>query len=82
MHGGGAWESDLVFGIVEGEPGIFPDPIARLLRLLRSPLRHRRASSPPAPGTAPSVEPPAVEPPDGEPPEPDGADGAGRRAEP
>ncbi len=22
------------FGIVEGEPGFFPDPIARLLRLL------------------------------------------------
>ena len=26
--------SDVRFGIVEGEPGIFPDPIARLLRLL------------------------------------------------
>ncbi len=30
------------FGIVEGEPGIFPDPIARLLRLLGRPFRHDR----------------------------------------
>ncbi len=27
------------FGIVEGEPGIFPDPIARLLRLLGRPFK-------------------------------------------
>ncbi len=30
------------FGIVEGEPGIFPDPIARLLRLLGRPFRRDR----------------------------------------
>lgn len=29
------------FGIVEGEPGIFPDPVARLLRLLARPFRNR-----------------------------------------
>lgn len=28
-------------GIVEGEPGIFPDPVTRLLRLLARPFRNR-----------------------------------------
>lgn len=31
------------FGIVDGEPGIFPDPIARLLRLFGRPFRARPA---------------------------------------
>lgn len=31
------------FGIVEGEPGIFPEPIARLLRRLARPFRTRAA---------------------------------------
>lgn len=30
------------FGIVDGEPGIFPDPIARLLRLLGRPFKRDR----------------------------------------
>ncbi len=29
------------FAIVEGEPGIFPDPVSRLLRLLARPFRNR-----------------------------------------
>jgi hypothetical protein len=29
------------FGIVEGEPGIFPDPVARVLRRLARPFRER-----------------------------------------
>ena len=33
---------DVRFGIVEGEPGIFPDPIARLFRLLGSGFRRKR----------------------------------------
>lgn len=33
------------FGIVEGEPGIFPDPVARLLRRLARPLRDRARKS-------------------------------------
>jgi hypothetical protein len=40
-------------GIVEGEPGIFPDPIARFLRRI---FRTRDAESVPPP--------PAIEPPD------------------
>ena len=31
----------MLFGIVEGEPGIFPDPVSRLLRLLARPFRNR-----------------------------------------
>lgn len=30
------------FSIVEGEPGIFPDPIARVLRLLGRPFKRDR----------------------------------------
>ena len=37
-------------GIVEGEPGIFPDPIARFFRWLGR-LGRRRDESPPAPPT-------------------------------
>ena len=33
------------FGIVEGEPGMFPDPVARLLRRLARPFRPRAAKS-------------------------------------
>lgn len=33
------------FGIVEGEPGIFPEPVARVLRRLARPFRARRAES-------------------------------------
>jgi len=34
--------------IVEGEPGIFPDPIARFFRWIFSPLgRRRREKAPP-----------------------------------
>ena len=39
----------MVFGIVEGEPGVFPDPIARILRfvsrLIRAPFRSGRRRS-------------------------------------
>jgi hypothetical protein len=45
--------------IVEGEPGIFPDPIARALRALARLLDRRRAENP-------ANEPPAE---DGEPPQ-------------
>jgi hypothetical protein len=36
-------------GVVEGEPGIFPDPIARLLRAIGRfiPPRRREAAKPP-----------------------------------
>lgn len=33
------------FGIVEGEPGIFPEPVARVLRRLARPFRARAAKS-------------------------------------
>lgn len=34
------------FGIVEGEPGIFPDPVARVLRGLGRLLRRDEAAKP------------------------------------
>lgn len=37
------------FGIVEGEPGIFPDPIARLLRLLGTAFRREQQKDRTAP---------------------------------
>jgi hypothetical protein len=38
----GQWhDREMRFGIVEGEPGIFPDPVARLLRQLARPFRDR-----------------------------------------
>ena len=40
---------DVRFGIVEGEPGIFPDPIARLFRLLGGGLRRKRQKDRAAP---------------------------------
>jgi hypothetical protein len=56
------------FGIVEGEPGIFPDPVARLLRwrarvILRA-LGGRRAR-PPGPVDQPDQPDRAVDPPRG-----------------
>lgn len=33
--------ADMRFGIVEGEPGTFPDPIARLLRAVARLFGHR-----------------------------------------
>lgn len=34
------------FGIVEGEPGIFPDPVARVLRALARLVRRDEAAKP------------------------------------
>jgi len=44
------------FGIVEGEPGIFPDPVARLLRQLARPLRARKSNETESPGDDNDVE--------------------------
>jgi hypothetical protein len=45
-------------GIVEGEPGIFPAPIARLFRSIgRLFGRGRRSDPAPPPGPAPGSEP-------------------------
>lgn len=37
------------YAIVEGEPGIFPDPVARLLRRLGRLARRRQDAEPPPP---------------------------------
>ena len=42
---------DMRFGIVEGEPGIFPDPITRLLRWLARPFRDRTTKDSGTPST-------------------------------
>jgi hypothetical protein len=41
--------SDVRLGIVAGEPGIFPDPIARLLRLLGRAFGRKRGKGQAAP---------------------------------
>ncbi len=47
-RGGHGRMTGMRFGIVEGEPGIFPDPIARLLRLLGRPFKRDRQEENPA----------------------------------
>jgi hypothetical protein len=47
------------YGIVEGEPGIFPDPIARLFRAIGGLFGGRRKDAPAAEPEAPP--PPADE---------------------
>ena len=45
------------FGIVEGEPGIFPDPVARLLRQLARPFRARKSNDTESPVDDNDVQP-------------------------
>ena len=41
----------MMFGIVEGEPGIFPDPIARIFRAISRLFRRRPRDDSEADGT-------------------------------
>ena len=63
----------MVHAIVEGEPGIFPDPIARIMRGIGGLFRKRDEPQSPPP---PSSPPPEADPPG------DGTDGTERTDRP